>query len=389
MAVTEVTSKGFFGTLMDSLKRVLTGLGMLMLAPLLLFWNECRSVQTAKSLEEGAGMVVSVGSDAVVPGNEGKLVHTTGDSDTLETLSDDQFQIKAKGFRMERTVEMYQWIESKNTRTENDKEITTWTYSTGWSSELKDYTDFKEIEGHINPSSIPYEGKSYQVTRGTLGAYELDNDEISKLSNFEALDVSAEQAALSGGAAKAHNGQIYIGPDPSNPTVGDVRIGFKIVRVGPMSIVGKQVASGFAPFQTEAGDQLLMVSPSIQSSEAMFEAAKQANVAMTWGIRFMGFLLISAGFAAVFGPLKVIADKVPLIGDVIEGGIGLISMLLSVVVTFFVIAAAWIVARPLLGILLFLVGIGALVGVVMLALKAKKAKAGAAPAPEPADAAAS
>ena len=135
-------------------------------------------------------------------------------------------------------------------------------------------------------------------------------------------------------------------------------------------------------------DRLLMVSPSIKSAEVMFEDAKQANVAMTWGIRFMGFLMISAGFAAIFGPLKVIADRVPFIGDVIEGGIGLISMLLSVVVTFFVIAAAWIVARPLLGILLFLVGIGGIVGIVMLVLKAKKAKAGAAPA-APADAAAS
>lgn len=380
MAVTEVKHKGFFGTLMDSLKRVATGFGLLLLAPMMLFWNECRSVQTAKSLEEGAGMVVSVESANVDGTLEGKLVHTTGDSDTTETLSDDQFQIKAKGFRMERTVEMYQWRESENTRTENDKEITTWTYDKGWSSELQDYTDFKEIEGHINPSSMPYEGKSYQVNRGTLGAFELDNDEISKLSNFEKLPVTEEQAALNGGAAKAHDGQIYIGADPSNPTVGDVRVAFKVVRVGPMSIVGKQVGSGFAPYQTEAGDQLLMVSPSIQSAEAMFEAAKQANVAMTWGIRFFGFLLIAAGFGAIFGPLKVIADRIPVIGDVIEGGIGLISMLLSVVVTFFVIAAAWITARPLLGILLLLVGIGGVVGIVMLVLKARKAKAGAAPA---------
>ncbi|MFT5583112.1 MAG: hypothetical protein ACI9VR_000690 [Cognaticolwellia sp.] len=380
MAVTEVITKGFFGTLMDSLKRVLGGFGMLLLAPLLLFWNECRSVQTANSLEEGAGMVVSVGSDAVDAGNEGSLVHTTGDADTSETLSDDQFQIKAKGFRMERTVEMYQWIESEKTRKEDDKEITTWTYDKGWSSELKDYTDFKEIEGHTNPTSIPYEGKSYQVNRGTLGSFELDDDEISQLSNYEDLAVTEEQAALNGGAAKAHNGQIYIGTDPANPLVGDMRVAFKIVRVGPMSIVGKQVGGGFAPYQTKAGDQLLMVSPAIQSSEAMFEAAKQANVVMTWVIRFVGFLMIAGAFGAIFGPLKVIADKIPFIGDLIEGGIGLISLLLSVVVTFVVIAVAWIFARPVLGVLLLLVAIGAIVGIVMLALKAKKAKAGLVPA---------
>jgi len=99
---------------------------------------------------------------------------------------------------------------------------------------------------------------------------------------------------------------------------------------------------------------------------------------MTWGLRFLGFVLISAGFGAIFGPLRVIADRVPIIGDVIEGGIGLISLMLSVVLTFFIIAAAWIVARPLLGMLLMLVGIGGIVGIVMLVLKAKRAKAGAA-----------
>jgi hypothetical protein len=213
-----------------------------------------------------------------------------------------------------------------------------------------------------------------------LGAYELDSDEISSLNNFEPLSVTAEQAALSGGAAKSHNGQIYIGADPAKSTVGDVRVGFKVVPVGPMSIVAKQVGGGFSAYQTKAGDQLMMVSPTIKSSEAMFEAAKNANVGMTWGLRGLGFLLISAGFAAIFGPLRVIADRVPFIGDVIEGGIGLISLMLSVVVTFFIIAAAWIVARPLLGILLMLVGIGGIVGIVMLVLKAKKAKAGSAPA---------
>ena len=376
--VTEVVNKGFFGTLMDSLKRVLGGFGLLLLAPMLLFWNECRSVQTAKSLDEGAGMVISVDSAAVDAGNEGKLVHTSGEADTTESLSDDQFQIKAKGFRMERTVEMYQWIESKKTRKENDKEITTWTYDKGWSSELKDHTDFKEPQGHINPTSMPYAAKAYQVTRGTLGAYELDNDEISSLNNFEPLSVTAEQAALSGGAAKSHNGQIYIGADPAKSTVGDVRVGFKVVPVGPMSIVAKQVGGGFSAYQTKAGDTLLMVSPTIKSSEAMFEAAKKTNLGMTWGLRFLGFVLISAGFGAIFGPLRVIADRVPIIGDVIEGGIGLISLMLSVVLTFFIIAAAWIVARPLLGMLLMLVGIGGIVGVVMLVLKAKRAKAGAA-----------
>ncbi|MED5374606.1 MAG: TMEM43 family protein [Myxococcota bacterium] len=382
MAVEKVTHLGFFGTLKESIKRVATGFGLLMLAPLMLFWNECRSVQTAKSLEEGAGTVVSVESASVDGKLDGKLVHTSGEATTAETLRDSEFQIMAQGFRMRREVEMYQWVENESTRTENDKKITTFTYEKRWDSSLHDSDDFEEISGHLNPSSIPYEGKEYQVTQGSLGAFTLDDDEISKLSNFEQLPVSAEQAALSGGAAKEHQGRIYIGADPSNPSVGDVRITFEVVPVGPMSIVGKQVGSGFAPYQTQAGDALLMVTPTLKSAEQMFEDAKNANIAMTWGLRFFGFMLIAAGFGAIFGPLKVIADRIPLVGGILEGGIGLLSFLLAVVVTFFVIALAWIVARPLLGVLLLLVGIGGIVGIVMLAMKAKKAKGDATPAPE-------
>ncbi|HWN43032.1 MAG TPA: hypothetical protein VNW71_12480 [Thermoanaerobaculia bacterium] len=71
---TVTTSKSWFSRLAESIKSVLVGLVLFVVSFPILFWNEGRSVKTARSLEEGSGAVVSVSSDLVAPGNEGKLL---------------------------------------------------------------------------------------------------------------------------------------------------------------------------------------------------------------------------------------------------------------------------------------------------------------------------
>ena len=66
---------GIFSALISSIKNVAVGGVFLVIAPFMLFFNECNSVETAKSLAEGAGLVVSVSADSVDAGNEGGLVH--------------------------------------------------------------------------------------------------------------------------------------------------------------------------------------------------------------------------------------------------------------------------------------------------------------------------
>ncbi len=52
---TEVTSQSWWSRLGDSIKAVLVGIVMFLVSFPLLFWNEGRAVQTAKSQKEGAG----------------------------------------------------------------------------------------------------------------------------------------------------------------------------------------------------------------------------------------------------------------------------------------------------------------------------------------------
>ena len=113
----EVTSQGWFSRIFDSIKSVLVGLLLFVVSFPLLFWNEGRAVETAKSLQEGAKTVVSVSADAVDQGNAGKLVHMSGQATPTETLEDPDFGVSASVIRLVRKAEMFQWEEEKKSET--------------------------------------------------------------------------------------------------------------------------------------------------------------------------------------------------------------------------------------------------------------------------------
>jgi hypothetical protein len=107
----------------------------------------------------------------------------------------------------------------------------------------------------------------------------------------------------------------------------------------------------------------------------MFKNAQSANAMMTWIIRFMGFLIMAFGFMAVMRPLAVLGSVVPAIGNIIGLGTGLISFVLAATISLLVIAIAWIVVRPLLGIALLALVIGGFLFTKKLAAKSNASAA--------------
>ena len=140
----EVTTVSWFGRIKRSVLGV--GIGILLIAGMvfLLFWNEGRAVQTAKSLAEGASAVVSVAADAADPANEGKLVHVSGPVTATAVPQDADFGVAIESVRLVRKVEMYQWIETSKSETKTkvgggEETVTTYSYSKGWSDDAKDF----------------------------------------------------------------------------------------------------------------------------------------------------------------------------------------------------------------------------------------------------------
>ena len=156
---TETSQKLWISRIGESIKGVLTGLALIAAATLLLFWNEGRAVQTARSLDEGTGLVATVDTGRVDPANEAKLVHVSGDIKAGSKVVDPEFGISADGLRLVRTVEMYQWKEESKTETRknlggSEETVTTYSYHRVWSDSHIDSSRFRRPEGRSNPEML-------------------------------------------------------------------------------------------------------------------------------------------------------------------------------------------------------------------------------------------
>ena len=94
---------------------------------------------------------------------------------------------------------------------------------------------------------------------------------------------------------------------------------------------------------------------------------------------------MASAFGMIFRPISVLADVLPILGDIAESGISIISGLIAFALSMLIIALAWLWYRPLIGILLLVLMGAAVFGIITLIAKvraAKKAPAAAQPAPE-------
>jgi len=79
----------------------------------------------------------------------------------------------------------------------------------------------------------------------------------------------------------------------------------------------------------------------------------------TWILRAVGFFFMFLGLSLVFRPIAVFGDVVPLVGSLLGAGVGVFSGLVAAFFSFVTIGLAWFVYRPLLGIALLALAVGA------------------------------
>lgn len=379
--VTEYETEGWFSRIADSIKGIFGGIAIFLIAIPLIFWNECRAVDRANDLEFGLGSVVMADAAKVDSGNEGKLVHVVGDIKVDETLTDDTFKMSANGLALDRKVEMYQW--KQNEKTSSKKNVggsktkkKEYTYEQVWSSKLLKSSNYKD-PNKINPGSMPYESESFTAKNASLGAYKLTPSTMGGLGTSQELDVSdadlkkMPQALQT--SAKLNDGVIYLGNDPLKPQIGDVRITFVVRKPGQATVIGGQYGSELKAFTNKKlNNPLVLTSNGSKSAEELFQDAQDSNTMLTWILRLVTFLMMFGGLAAVFKPLSVLADLIPFIGSIIGTATSIIAFLIAAPIWLICVAAAWIVARPLLGILLLLGAFLCIGGLIFAAISFNK-----------------
>lgn len=364
----ETSSTSWFQRLQQSVAGI--GIGFMLMFGMiwLLSWNEGRAVQTARSLAEGAGAVVSVPATAVAPANQNKLVHVSAAVTVEGRRNDPQFGITADGVALRRTVEMYQWVEQSQTSKRTtlgggEETVTTYTYKLEWRSSPVDSSRFKQPAGRSNPEMV-YRSQSFVAERGALGAFELDRGALGRIGGAQAFPVAPEaEQRLSGmdgvrKPAKVVDGTIFLGLNPQGPRLGDYRITYQVVPTGPISVVARQSGKGFSGYQTKAGDVLFMVRRGDLSASQMFAAAVKDNNFFTWLLRGVGLIGLFVAFSMVLGVFGVVADVIPFLGSIVRMGTGFAAFVLAVAVGTITIGLAWLYFRPLIGIAILAVGIG-------------------------------
>jgi len=379
-SITEVTTQSWGSRLKNSIGGIIFGLIMIVGAFALLFWNEGRAVKRAKALEEGATSVISIFSVEVNPANQGKLVHTTGSVATQEVLKDSEFPIEANAVKLRRSCEMYQWEETKKTKTKEEtggkkKTTTTYSYAKDWSSSTINSSNFNKPSGHQNPGHMPYTGQSWLAEQVQLGAFRLNGSQVAQLSGYQQLSLDTsflnmlpteerDRARLNGNELYISvNGQSHIG----QPEVGDMRIWFDIVPPGQtISLVAQQEGDSFVPYVARSGSEIELLSNGTKTAEEMFSAAKRSNTIMTWLIRLGGFFLMFIGFRTIMNPIRTLAAVLPFLARIVGFGLSLISFLLAITLSLITIAIAWFVYRPILSGVLIAVSVAILVAVKFL-----------------------
>ena len=364
---TEVTSQSWFSRLGNAFKGIIVGIIMVVIAFPVLFWNEGRAVKRYKTLKEGGGAVISVSADKVDAANQGKLVHLTGMATTEETLTDTSFGVSSRAIKLMRIAEMYQWqqeceSEEKKKLGGGTETVTTYTYSKAWSDNLISSSQFKKPEGHQNPAQMAYQSDEMVAGKVTIGAFTLSPSQVRMMRDYSLVtlgpdfnlpDSLKDQTLLS-------SNTIYLGKNSVSPQVGDIRISFKEVKPMNISLVANQENNTFEPFHAKAGGTIELLESGTHSAEAMFQQARKSNTILTWVLRGVGFVVMLIGFQLILAPLSIFADVLPILGSIVGSGTGIIAGMIAGILSCLTIAIAWIVYRPLIGIIMLILsgGIG-------------------------------
>ena len=360
--IVETESQGFLSRLGGAIGGIFVGILMILIAFPLVFWNEGRDVKTARAISEGASAAVHVEPDKVDSANEGGLVHVNGKATTDETLADATFGISKNAIALKRDVEMYQWkedVDSKTTKKTGGKKETkkTYSYTKEWSSKAIDSAGFKTTEGHENPGSMLYDSENWRAKKVTLGAFTLDNSLASSIGNWTDLNVTEDMLAKANlesqaDKVKIQSGKFYFGADAGAPAIGDLRVSFKVVEPGPVSVLAEQKGANLVPDKNSEGYSVSELVTGTKTMAEMFEAQETGNMIMTWVLRFGGFALMFMGLSAILGPIRVLADIVPFFGSIVGAGIFVLSFMGAAMCTLPTIAVAWLFYRPIIGIIL-------------------------------------
>ena len=372
-SITETTTTGWLSRMGSSLVGVLIGIVLLPCAIFLLSWNEGRAVTAATGLKRGLSTIVEVSADTVNPQNNLKLVYLNGILSGATPAVDPWNKLSANGLlRLQRRVEMYQWLERESETTSNNiggSQTTqkTYTYSLGWAETAVNSAQFKVPAGHQNPA-MPLKSQTFDANPVKIGAFTLDKSLVQDLTNFEPLETLTQAPA----GYRVLGNLLYKGVNPDQPVLGDVRVTYSAIAAQTYSIAAQQNNGTLTTYHDAKNDyKIALIEPGVVSAQKLFADQASTEKLITWACRIGGFLLLLFGFNLIMGPLAMLVAFLPFLQGLVGAGTFFIALGLAIPITLITIAIAWIASRPLIGGGILLLAVAATWAIRSVAIKKK------------------
>ena len=265
----------------------------------LLSVNEAYSNMQRMALEEGLEVVVEVHDNKIHSYNEGKVIHFTGTTTTLQSIPPDPiFGVPPSdgAFKFQRYVQMYQWVESSHETEDCDGTTNTeYSYTTKWVDHVVHSSRFHTREGHENPISMMFPSETVIASKIDVGDFELSASVIGLMNWYQTstTPLSTDSIPDKQVRGQAQVWENYVGHEylyfsdiesnrivaaskcrqDCNFHVGDTLVSFREVPQQTISVVAMQDGNQPITYSTRQGGHFLLVEPGVHNASDMFEHA--------------------------------------------------------------------------------------------------------------------
>jgi hypothetical protein len=344
-----VTHKSWFQRILESYAGMVFGFILLLVACIVLWYNEYRTVNEAENLEYTKNEAVSIDASSILPENDGKLVHLNGNASTEIIMEDPDFGIAIKALRIRRNAEMFQWKERQSTIKQENQDgsqtsITRYSYHPVWSSTLISSYNFDD-RSYYNPDQFPIQGYIENSSEVTLGAFTISKEFVNQLDQWIGTNIPdtaypnmANQRLYPSGS----NNLAYIGRGTlDRPEVGDVRISFDIIPPSTISAMGAQNGNQLTQYSRD-DNNISYLNYGTLTINDMIKAGEEDNASTTLALRITGTIMMIISFFLILRPIAIMGKPIPLVSSLLSIGTNLLSLVLGLSLSASVIGTSWL-----------------------------------------------
>lgn len=200
-----------------------------LLAVAVALWFKREALMHAlEKLAAATGAPAKIDGATTPPPVEAHARNINGELVATGPARDVQLGVSANAAVLFRHVEMYQWLEHCDG-------AAACRYEVAWSAPV-DSHKFRVAKGHENPVA-PFNDAVFFAPGLKLGEYAVDPDLL--VQQLHTTDFAAHDTGLPPNLAASfgeRDGVLYAGGDPAHPTVGEVRISYRIIASGAVTL---------------------------------------------------------------------------------------------------------------------------------------------------------